>query len=92
MNQADRKEFDLIQGTIDTIKKSIDDMKHDMFKKSRKDRRRSIVPKRKPIQSTRRIMKKPNRIPNSDRTLRSGECYRIGFVGLVIDKVWKLFQ
>ena len=30
MNQADRKEFDLIHEKIDTIKKSIDDMKHDM--------------------------------------------------------------
>tara|TARA_R110001592_G_scaffold7420_4_gene41614 strand:+ start:424 stop:705 length:282 start_codon:yes stop_codon:yes gene_type:complete len=30
MNQADRKEFDLIHNKIDGITKSIDDLKHDM--------------------------------------------------------------
>ena len=30
MNQADRKEFELIHNKIDDIKKDIDEMKHDM--------------------------------------------------------------
>ena len=30
MNQADRKEFDIIHNKIDNITKSIDDLKHDM--------------------------------------------------------------
>ena len=30
MNQADRKEFDIIHNKIDNITKSVDELKHDM--------------------------------------------------------------
>ena len=93
MNQADRKEFDLIHEKIDTIKKSIDDLKHDMYMAHGKTEEGLTFLKENlfnPHEGLWAETKQNTQFRQNSQKWRS--VIGIGFVGPVIDKVWKLFQ
>ena len=93
MIQADRSEFDLIHEKIDTIKKSIDDMKHDMSMAHGKTEAGLSFLKENlfnPHEGLWAETKQNTQFRQNSQKWRG--VIGVGFVGLVIDKVWKLFQ
>ena len=92
MNAADRKEFELIHEKIDNIKEDIKDMKHDMSMAHGK------------TEETLRFMKENLFNPHEGlwAETKQNTSFRensqkwrgiigIGFIGLVIEKVWSIF-
>ena len=92
MNAADRKEFELIHEKIDNIKEDIKDMKHDMSMAHGK------------TEETLRFMKENLFNPHeglwaetkqNTQFRENSQKWRgiigIGFIGLVIEKVWSIF-
>ena len=93
MNQADRKEFDLIHNKIDQIKSDIDDLKDTMNTAHQKtDESLSFMKENlfNPHEGLWAETKQNTQFRQNSQKWRS--VIGIGFVGLVIDKVWKLFQ
>jgi len=91
MNQADRKEFDLIHNKMDDIKKDIDEMKHDMSMAHGK------------TEESLRFLKENLFNPHEglwaetklntqfrDNTSKWRGIVGVGFVALIIDKVWEM--
>ena len=92
MNQADRKEFELIHEKIDNIKEDLKDMKHDMSMTHGK------------TEETLRFMKENLFNPHeglwaetkqNTQFRENSQKWRgvigMGFIGLVIEKVWSIF-
>ena len=92
MNAADRKEFELIHEKIDNIKEDIKDMKHDMSMAHGK------------TEETLRFMKENLFNPHEGlwAETKQNTSFRensqkwrgiigIGFIGLVIEKIWSIF-
>ena len=92
MNAADRKEFELIHEKIDNIKEDIKDMKHDMSMAHGK------------TEETLRFMKENLFNPHeglwaetkqNTQFRENSQKWRgiigIGFIGLVIEKIWSIF-
>ena len=93
MNQADRKEFDLIHNKIDQIKQDIDDLKTTMNQAHQKtDESLSFMKENlfNPHEGLWAETKQNTQFRQNSQKWRS--VIGIGFVGLIIDKVWKLFQ
>ena len=93
MNQADRKEFDLIHEKIDTIKKSIDDMKHDMSMAHGKSEESLKFLKENlfnPHEGLWAETKENTQFRENSQKWRG--VIGIGFVGLLLEKVWSLFS
>ena len=93
MNQADRKEFDLIHNKMDDIKKDIDEMKHDMSMAHGK------------TEESLRFLKENLFNPHEglwaetklntqfrDNTSKWRGIVGVGFVALIIDKVWEMLN
>ena len=92
MNQADRKEFELIHEKIDNIKEDLKDMKNDMSMAHGK------------TEETLRFMKENLFNPHeglwaetkqNTQFRENSQKWRgiigIGFIGLVIEKIWSIF-
>ena len=93
MNAADRKEFELIHEKIDNIKQDITDMKKDMSMAHGK------------TEESLRFMKENLFNPHeglwaetklNTQFRENSQKWRgiigVGFVGLIIDKIWGMFQ
>ena len=92
MNAADRKEFELIHEKIDNIKSDIDDMKQDMFtahgrtEESLKFIKENLF---NPHEGLWAETKQNTQFRENSQKWRG--IIGIGFIGLVIDKVWSIF-
>ena len=93
MNQADRKEFDLIHNKIDDIKKDIDDLKnsmavaHDKTDDNLKFIKENMFNPHEGLWAETKL--------NSQYRANSNKWRGIigtGFVALIIDKVWNMFS
>ena len=92
MNAADRKEFELIHEKIDNIKDDIKDMKHDMSMAHGKTEESLRFMKENlfnPHEGLWAETKQNTQFRENSQKWRgiSG----IGFIGLVIEKVWSIF-
>ena len=93
MNQADRKEFDLIHNKIDQIKEDIDDLKQTMNQAHTKtDESLSFMKENlfTPQEGLWAETKLNSQFRESTTKCRS--VIGVGFVGLIIDKIWGMFQ
>ena len=93
MNQADRKEFDLIHNKIDQIKEDIDDLKDTMNKAHTKtDESLSFMKETlfNPHEGLWAETKLNSQFRQSTTKWRG--IIGVGFVGLIIDKIWGMFQ
>ena len=92
MNATDRKEFDLIHSKIDDIKKDIDEMKHDMSmahgrtEESLKFLKENLF---NPHEGLWAETKQNTQFRENSQKWRG--IIGIGFIGLIIDKVWSIF-
>ncbi len=91
MNQSDRKEFDIIHNKIDNITKSVEELKHDMSMAHGK------------TEESLRFLKENLFNPHEglwaetklntqfrDNTSKWRGIVGVGFVALIIDKVWEM--
>ena len=93
MNQADRKEFDLIHNKIDQITKSIDELKQDMETAHTKtDEGLSFIKENlfNPHEGLWAETKLNSQFRQSTTKWRG--IIGVGFVGSTIDKIWGMFQ
>ena len=93
MNQADRKEFDLIHNKIDQIKEDIDDLKTTMNQAHQKtDESLSFMKENlfNPPEGLWAETKLNSQFRQSTTKWRG--IIGVGFVGLIIDKIWGMFQ
>ena len=93
MNQADRKEFDLIHNKIDQIKEDIDDLKQTMNQAHTKtDESLSFMKESlfNPHEGLWAETKLNSQFRQSTTKWRG--IIGVGFVGLIIDKIWGMFQ
>ena len=93
MNQADRKEFDLIHNKIDQIKEDIDDLKQTMNQAHTKtDESLSFMKENlfTPHEGLWAETKLNSQFRQSTTKWRG--IIGVGFVGLIIDKIWGMFQ
>ena len=93
MNQADRKEFELIHEKIDNIKSDIADIKHDMTMAHGKTEESLRFMKENlfnPHEGLWAETKENTRFRENSQKWRG--VIGVGFIGLVIDKVWGLFS
>ena len=93
MNQADRKEFDIIHNKIDNITKSIDDLKHDMsMAHGKTDESLRFLKENlfNPHEGLWAETKQNSQFRESTTKWRS--IIGVGFVGLIIDKIWSMFS
>ena len=92
MNAADRKEFELIHEKIDNIKQDITDMKKDMSMAHGKTEESLRFMKENlfnPHEGLWAETKENTRFRENSQKWRS--IIGVGFVGLVIEKVWSIF-
>ena len=92
MNQADRKEFDLIHNKIDQITKSIDELKQDMsMAHGKTDESLKFLKENlfNPHEGLWTETKQNTQFRENSQKWRG--IIGVGFVGLVVDKVWSLF-
>ena len=92
MNQADRKEFELIHEKIDNIKSDIDDIKKDMSTAHGKTEESLKFIKENlfnPHEGLWAETKQNTQFRENSQKWRG--VIGIGFVGLVIEKVWSIF-
>ena len=93
MNQADRKEFDLIHNKIDDIKSDIDELKHDIsMAHGKTDESLRFIKENmfNPPEGWWAETKENTRFRENSQKWRG--VIGVGFIGLVIDKVWGLFS
>ena len=93
MNQTDRKEFDLIHTKIDNITQSIDEMKEDMDKAHQKvDENLRFLKENmfNPHEGLWAETKQNTQFRENSQKWRS--IIGVGFIGLVIDKIWSMFS
>ena len=93
MNQADRKEFDIIHNKIDNITKSIDDLKHDMsMSHGKTDESLRFLKENlfNPHEGLWAETKQNTQFRENSQKWRS--IIGVGFIGLVIDKIWSMFS
>ena len=93
MNQADRKEFDLIHNKIDDIKNDIDELKHSMsMAHGKTDETLRFIKENmfNPHEGLWAETKENTRFRENSQKWRG--VIGVGFIGLVIDKVWGLFN
>ena len=93
MNQDDRKEFDLIHNKIDQIKEDIDDLKQTMNQAHTKtDESLSLLKENlfNPHEGLWAETKLNSQFRQSTTKWRG--IIGVGFVGLIIDKIWGMFQ
>ena len=92
MNAADRKEFELIHEKIDNIKSDIDDIKQDMSlahgrtEESLKFIKENLI---NPHEGLWAETKQNTQFRENSQKWRG--IIGIGFIGLIIDKVWSIF-
>ena len=92
MNQADRKEFELIHEKIDNIKEDLKEMKYDMSmahgksEKSLKFLKENLF---NPHEGLWAETKENTQFRENSQKWRG--VIGIGFVGLLLEKVWSLF-
>ena len=92
MNQADRKEFDLIHNKIDQITKSIDELKQDMsMAHGKTDESLKFLKENlfNPHEGLWTETKQNTQFRENSQKWRG--IIGVGFVGLVIDKLWNMF-
>ena len=92
MNAADRKEFDLIHNKIDNITKSIEDLKEDMsMAHGKTDESLRFLKENlfNPHEGLWAETKQNTQFRENSQKWRS--IIGIGFIGLVIDKIWSMF-
>ena len=92
MNAADRKEFDLIHNKIDNITKSIEDLKEDMsMAHGKTDESLSFLKENlfNPHEGLWSETKQNTQFRENYQKWRG--VIGIGFVGLLLEKVWSLF-
>jgi gas vesicle protein len=92
MNAADRKEFELIHEKIDNIKDDIKDMKHDMSMAHGKTEESLRFMKENlfnPHEGLWAETKQNTQFRENSQKWRG--IIGIGFIGLVIEKVWSIF-
>ena len=93
MNQADRKEFDLIHNKIDTIKEDIERMNNDINNAHQKtDENLKFIKESlfNPHEGLWAETKLNSQFRQSTTKWRG--IIGVGFVGLIIDKIWGMFQ
>ena len=93
MNQSDRKEFDLIHNKIDTIQKNIDELKQEMSSAHTKtDESLSFIKENlfNPHEELWAETKQNTQFRESTSKWRG--IIGVGFVGLIIDKVWNILS
>ena len=93
MNQADRKEFDLIHNKIDQIKQDIDDLK-DTMNKAHTKTDESLSFMKENLFNPREGLWAETKLNSQFRqsTTKWRGIIGVGFVGLIIDKIWGMFQ
>ena len=92
MNQADRKEFELIHNKIDNIKSDINEMKTEMTKAHDKTEESLRCMKENlfnPHEGLWAETKQNTQFRENSQKWRG--IIGIGFIGLVIEKVWSIF-
>lgn len=91
MNQADRKEFELIHNKIDDIKKDIDEMKHDMTMAHGKTNENLRFIKENLFNPHEGLWAETKlNTQFRDNTSKWRGIVGVGFVALIIDKVWEM--
>ena len=93
MNQADRKEFELIHEKIDNIKEDLKEMKHDMSMAHGKSEESLKFLKENlfnPHEGLWAETKEHTQFRENSQKWRG--VIGIGFVGLLLEKVWSLFS
>ena len=91
MNQSDRKEFDLIHNKIDTIQKNIDELKQEMsLAHNKTDESLSFIKENlfNPHEGLWAETKQNTQFRENSQKWRG--IIGVGFVGLIIDKVWNI--
>ena len=92
MNAADRKEFELIHEKIDNIKSDIDDIKQDMsLAHGRTEESLKFIKENlfNPDEGLWAETKQNTQFRENSQKWRG--IIGIGFIGLIIDKVWSIF-
>ena len=92
MNAADRKEFELIHEKIDNIKSDIDDIKQDMsLAHGRTEESLKFIKENlfNPHEVLWAETKQNTQFRENSQKWRG--IIGIGFIGLIIDKVWSIF-
>ena len=93
MNQADRKEFDLIHNNIDDIKTDIDEIKqsmsmaHGKTDESLRFIKENLFNPHEGLWAETKLNSQ-----HRENTTKWRSVIGVGFIGLVIDKVWGLFS
>ena len=93
MNQSDRKEFDLIHNKIDTIQKNIDELKQEMsIAHNKTDESLSFIKENlfNPHEGLWAETKQNTQFRENSQKWRG--IIGVGFVGLIIDKVWNILS
>tara|TARA_Y100001937_G_C7063456_1_gene304870 strand:+ start:763 stop:1044 length:282 start_codon:yes stop_codon:yes gene_type:complete len=93
VNQSDRKEFDLIHNKIDTIQKNIDELKQEMSVAHNKtDESLSFIKENlfNPHEGLWAETKQNTQFRENSQKWRG--IIGVGFVGLIIDKVWNILS
>ncbi len=93
MNQSDRKEFDLIHNKIDTIQKNIDELKQEMsLAHNKTDESLSFIKENlfNPHEGLWAETKQNTQFRENSQKWRG--IIGVGFVGLIIDKVWNILS
>ena len=93
MNQADRKEFELIHEKIDNIKSDVADIKHDMTMAHGKTEESLRFMKENlfnPHEGLWAETKENTRFRENSQKWRG--VIGMGFMALIIDKVWSIFS
>ena len=93
MNQSDRKEFDLIHNKIDTIQKNIDELKQEMsIAHNKTDESLSFIKENlfNPHEGLWAETKQNTQFRENSQKWRG--IIGVGFIGLIIDKVWNILS
>ena len=91
MNQADRKEFELIHNKIDDIKKDIDEMKYDMTMAHGKTNENLKFIKENLFNPHEGLWAETKlNTQFRDNTSKWRGIVGVGFVALIVDKVWEM--
>ena len=93
MNQSDRKEFDLIHNKIDSIQKNIDELKQEMsLAHNKTDESLSFIKENlfNPHEGLWAETKQNTQFRENSQKWRG--IIGVGFVGLIIDKVWNILS
>ena len=93
MNQSDRKEFDLIHNKIDTIQKNIDELQQEMsLAHNKTDESLSFIKENlfNPHEGLWAETKQNTQFRENSQKWRG--IIGVGFVGLIIDKVWNILS